>query len=102
MTSSLTRGGTVNEKKCLVCGKPLSLPRKHRDSCVGQCHTTLRIRQEDARRVRKAGPELLAALQNLVAVFNLPDDGSEDQTVERYFRGPLKDARKAIDHATND
>jgi len=44
--------------------------------------------------------DLLAALQALVESFNEPEDGSGDDNLESYFRGPVKQARAAIERAT--
>ena len=43
--------------------------------------------------------QMLTALKVFINAFNLPDDGSEDRHVERWFRKPIKLARAAIERA---
>ena len=54
-------------------------------------HATVRIGD-----LERQGAELLEALQDFVAAFSLREDGSEDGTVEKWFRGPLLTARTTI------
>ena len=48
---------------------------------------------------RSQRAQMLTALGVFLNAFNLPDDGSEDRTVEKWFRKPIKLARAAFDRA---
>ena len=47
-------------------------------------------------RLIAAAPELLDAVRALVGSFNVKDDGSDDRELERWLRGPMKNARAVI------
>jgi len=49
-----------------------------------------------------AAPDLAEALEEMVNVFNLPEDGSGDEELELYFRKPVKKARAALAKAKGE